>query len=126
MNEMQMEHDEKVRLLEARIQTLTEDKDILSRELSVNNHWIDNQQALADALERNEGEKVALQNRVSGLERRIRRMLQVRRRARAQPDSEADTDDQERMSFTQTNVNALFNIHEAGPTKSWQSVSQFA
>ena len=69
MNEMQMEHDEKV--LEARIQTLTEDKDILSRELSVNNHWIDNQQALADALERNEGEKVALQNRVSGLERRI-------------------------------------------------------
>lgn len=113
MNEMQMEHDEKVRLLEARIQTLTEDKDILSRELSVNNHWIDNQQALADALERNEGEKVALQNRVSGLERRIRRMLQVRRRARAQPDSEADTDDQERMSFTQTNVNALFNIHEA-------------
>ena len=46
VNELQAEHDETVGLLESRIQTLTEDKDIMSKELAENNHWIDNQQAL--------------------------------------------------------------------------------
>ena len=43
-------HEARELLMEARIQTLAEDNDLLRRENELNNGWVDNQQGLAEAL----------------------------------------------------------------------------
>ena len=83
----------------------------MSKELAENNHWIDNQQALVESLEETNREKVVLERRVLDLENRVRRMLLNRRRERAQAHPAVDGEEV-RMSFTQSNVNALFNIND--------------
>ena len=54
--------------MEARIQTLAEDNDILRRENELNNCWVDNQQGLIEALERVGMEKQQLEAKVLQLE----------------------------------------------------------
>jgi hypothetical protein len=51
------EYEGRIRLLEARNQTLTEDKDIATKELEVTNCWYDNQQQLIQAAEAQAEEK---------------------------------------------------------------------
>ena len=46
------EHEAREQQLNARIQTLTEDNDLLRRENELNNGWYDNQQGLIESLER--------------------------------------------------------------------------
>ena len=52
--------NQQVRHLEARLQSVTEDKDLMSRELEENNYWIDNQHALHKA-------NLELSNKVAAL-----------------------------------------------------------
>ena len=42
----QLEQEEKVRMLEARIYQLTEDKDLMKRELELNNTWVNEQETM--------------------------------------------------------------------------------
>ena len=58
------DHHARVAMLEARIQTLQRDHDLYKRETELNNGWVDNQQSLAEALERvgNENETLKARN----------------------------------------------------------------
>ena len=44
--------DEKIQLLECRLQDITESKDLIHKELEENNCWYDNQQHLIKELEK--------------------------------------------------------------------------
>jgi hypothetical protein len=46
------DQDAKESLMDSRIMTLTEDNDILRKELTENNYWLDNQAGLIESLER--------------------------------------------------------------------------
>jgi hypothetical protein len=59
------------RMMEARIQQLTEDNDLLRQENEINNTWVDNQQGLAEALESVGKEKDDLEARVLQLEQTL-------------------------------------------------------
>jgi hypothetical protein len=59
------------RMMEARIQQLTEDNDLLRQENEINNTWVDNQQGLAEALESVGKEKDDLEARVQQLEQTL-------------------------------------------------------
>jgi hypothetical protein len=59
------------RMMEARIQTLAEDNDLLRQENEINNTWVDNQQGLAEALESVGKEKNDLEARVQQLEQTL-------------------------------------------------------
>ena len=82
-----------VRLMEARIQTLTEDGDIIRRELEVTNSWYDNQQELirgteqlAEANAKLTQEKMALEDKLSLIQSKFERLQAVlRAQARARP-----------------------------------------
>ena len=59
------------RMMEARIQTLAENNDLLRHENEINNTWVDNQQGLAEALESVGKEKDDLEARVLQLEQTL-------------------------------------------------------
>jgi hypothetical protein len=59
-------------LLEVRIQTLTEDNDIIKKELTENNYWLDNQMGLTKALEKANQENGALDNQIEQLKEEIK------------------------------------------------------
>jgi len=75
---------QQIRVLEARLQTLTEDKDLMTLELQENNHWIDNQHALhtankelSDKVSALSKEKIELEDKVSLLQSKFERLQAV-------------------------------------------------
>ena len=97
-------------LLEARIQTLTEDNDLLRRENELNNGWYDNQQGLAEALQRVGQEKEVLEARVKQLEETLQTNARKYGGVIAPKKVAAADDAVPRMHFNQGSYNQFFNI----------------
>ena len=104
------EHEARERQLNARIQSLTEDNDLLRRENELNNGWYINQQGLIESLERVNLEKEQLDARVKQLEK----TLQINSRKWggiiAAKKVAAVDDVPPRMHFNQGSYNQFFNM----------------
>ena len=87
MDEHEIEQLKKqITQLETRIQRLTEDKDLMSKELEENNYWIDNQHALHKAnldlsnrVSALSKDKIELEDKVSILHKKFTRLQEVMR-----------------------------------------------
>lgn len=110
---------QKERLFEARIQNLTEDNDalrkdndLLRRENDLNNGWIDNQQGLMKALEEAGEVQADQEARIEKLQKALEAQAEEKNAANTQKQNAPQQQLPPRMSFKQTNVNALFNIRD--------------
>ena len=81
MHEENVSLNAQIKLMEARLQTLTEDKDLMTIELKENNHWVDNQHALHkankelfDKVSALSKEKIELEDKISLLQSKFERL----------------------------------------------------
>lgn len=96
--------------LEARIQTLTEDNDLLRTENELNNGWYDNQQGLIASLQRVGQEKEVLEARVKQLEETLQTNARKYGGVIAPKKVAAADDAVPRMHFNQGSYNQFFNM----------------
>lgn len=97
-------------LLEARIQTLTEDNDILRKENDLNNGWVDNQQGLAEALQKVSLEKEVLEERVKQLEQTLQTNARKYGGVIAAKKAATSDNSAQRLHFNQGSYNQFFNL----------------
>ena len=119
-----------VRILESRIQRLTEDKDLMERELELNNSYYDNREQLLEDkanLERLNGvlqrQKSELEDKLFLIQSKFERLQSVlRAQARVRPIIQQGTftpmpastaPEPERMTVTQRDVNNFFNNYRS-------------
>ena len=103
-----VENNNREQLLEARIQTLTEENDIIKKELTENNYWLDNQADLTQALQRVNQENEDLDNQIDELKEKIEKQEQKLNKEQSKTKNGTADETHTRMSFTQKNVTNLF------------------
>ena len=108
--------DEKILMLECRLQDLTESKDIIQRELDETNCWYDNQQQLVGDLEKSNESVAQLMEQRDSLIQQARvskelnkRLLEQHGFGRCHKIAQPETSPQpERMSITNAVVKEFF------------------
>ena len=104
------EYEAREHHLNARIQTLTEDNDLLKTENELNNGWYDNQQGLIASLQRVGQEKEVLEARVKQLEETLQTNARKYGGVIAPKKVAAADDAVPRMHFNQGSYNQFFNM----------------
>ena len=104
------EHEARERHLNARIQTLTEDNDLLKTENELNNGWVDNQQGLAEALQKVSLEKEVLEERVKQLEQTLQTNARKYGGVIAAKKAATSDNSAQRLHFNQGSYNQFFNL----------------
>ena len=113
--------------MEARIQTLTEDNDLLRRENQLNNGWVENQQGLAKALETVDTENKRLKEKNKEFLETNKEFLEKNKELEAIIKAARDDahrianariaapgeDEEQRMHFNQGSINRFFNSASA-------------
>ena len=106
--------------MEARIQTLTEDNDLLRRENQLNNGWVENQQGLAQALETVDTENRRLKEKNKEFLEKNKELEAIIKAARDDAHRIANAriaapgeDEEQRMHFNQGSINRFFNSASA-------------
>ena len=100
-------------VMQARIQTLAEDNDLLRRENELNNGWVENQQGLAEALDSLDIENQELKDKILQLEAALKPNPQEDDAPTKLVECCAKTDAEPRMHFNQGSVNTFFNVKSA-------------
>ena len=115
------EHEERVRLLEARIQTLTEDNDDLRRDNELaerhnreNDYWQDNQAHLIAVNAKLSESNRILTNKNKALNDLLAKKEEDERRNAQKDGKENGMANKERSTITQTHIRAYFGIADNG------------
>ena len=116
------EHEERVRLLEARIQTLTEDNDDLRRDNELierhnreNDYWKDNQEQLIVANKALTDSNFDLNAKNKALEEQLAKKTLDKAKHRPKAKKQNGKATKERMSITQAHIRAFFKLDEESP-----------